>query len=159
VAAALVIGLSFGGGWMAHGTRAQSRLQRTLAGDPAGAQPLKLGEGAEASEPVAPDEMIDDWHTGLQARQSQAIRTVATIRFGPEDSPAEVPVLAGPGITADWLAQQPPPVSEHEQVVLARQGYQVEQRRRFLTAVLADGRRVAIPVDHVQIQYTGNEPF
>jgi hypothetical protein len=81
------------------------------------------------------------------------------IRFGPESSPAEVPVLAGPGITEDWLVQQPPPVSEYGEVVLAREGYQVEQQRRFYTTVLADGRRVAIPVDHVQIRYTGNEPL
>ena len=63
------------------------------------------------------------------------------------------------GITEEWLTQQPPPVSEHGQVVLARQGYQVEQSGEFFTTVLADGRRVAIPVDHVQIQYTGNEPL
>jgi hypothetical protein len=35
----------------------------------------------------------------------------------------------------------------------------VEQQRRFFVTVLADGRRVAIPIDHVQIQYTGNEPL
>ena len=87
------------------------------------------------------------------------MRTVGLIRFGPESSAAEVPVLAGPGITEDWLVQQPPPVSEYGEVVLARQGYQVEQQRRFFTTVLADGRRVAIPVDHVQIRYTGNEPL
>ena len=39
------------------------------------------------------------------------IRAVATVRFGPEDSPAEVPVLAGPGINEEWLALQPAAVS------------------------------------------------
>jgi hypothetical protein len=44
-------------------------------------------------------------------------------------------------------------------VVLERNGYQVDQRRQYLTATLADGRRVAFPVDHVRIQYRGNEPL
>lgn len=87
------------------------------------------------------------------------IRAVATVRFGPEGSPAEVPVLAGPGINEEWLALQPAAVSEHGQAVLASQGYQVEQQRRYFTAVLADGSRVAVPVDHVRIQYTGNQPL
>ena len=90
---------------------------------------------------------------------SPMIRAVATVRFGPENSPAEVPVLAGPGITEEWLAQQPQAVSEHGEAMLASQGFQVEQQRQFIMTVLADGRRVAIPVDHVQIQYTGNEPL
>ncbi len=87
----------------------------------------------------------------------RAIRTVARLRIGPENAPAEVPVLAGPGITAQWLAERPPPLSENGQVALERQGYQVAQRRRFVMAILPDGRRIAVPIDQVQIQYTGNE--
>ncbi len=87
------------------------------------------------------------------------MRAVARLRIGPENAPAEVPILAGPGVTEDWLRHQPPPVSELGQVVFQRHGYQVEQHRRLLTTVLPDGRRLAIPVDEVQIQYTGNEPL
>ena len=39
------------------------------------------------------------------------------------------------------------------------QGYQVDQRRRFITTTLADGRRVTVPIDQVQIRYTGNNPL
>ncbi len=90
---------------------------------------------------------------------NHVVRTVAHVRVGPENAPAEVPILAGPGVTEEWLRQQPPPVSEHGQVVFQRHGYQVEQHRRFLTTILPDGRRLAIPVDVVRIQYTGNEPL
>jgi hypothetical protein len=86
-------------------------------------------------------------------------RTVARLRIGPENATAEVPILAGPGVTEEWIWQQPPPVSERGQVVFQRYGYQVEQHRRLLTTILPDGRRLAVPVDEVQIQYTGNEPL
>ena len=81
------------------------------------------------------------------------------MRFGSQRSSAEVPILAGPGLNEEWLTRQPPPVSEHGQVVLERNGYQVDQRRQFLMAIMADGRRVAVPVDYVRIQFTGNEPL
>jgi hypothetical protein len=160
-AAAAILAAAFAIGWVAHGTRSASRaLEHSTVGlamprvpsEPAGA--LAAAEIPRQAS-LAP---VDD-HSGPPVNQARAIRAVATIRFGPANSHAEVPVLAGPGITAEWLVQQPPPVSEHGQVALARQGYQVQQERRFFTTVLADGRRLAVPVDHVQIHYTGNEPL
>ena len=159
VAAAVIVGISFGAGWMSHPAQVGSPRQDSLARGSAGTPLPQLSEGGPSGRASATSSAAEEERGLPPAEPSEAIRTVATIRFGPEGSPSEVPVLAGPGLTEDWLAHQPPPVSEHGQVVLARQGYQVEQRRQFYTAVLADGRRVAIPVDHVQIQYTGNEPL
>ncbi len=90
---------------------------------------------------------------------NEVIRAVASLHIGTKAAGADVPILAGPGINEQWLKNQPPPVTEYEQVALKRQGYQVDQRRQFFTAVLADGRRVAVPVDQVQIRYTGNDPL
>jgi hypothetical protein len=70
-----------------------------------------------------------------------------------------LPILAGPGINTEWLKNQPPPVSEHGQAVLQQHGYQVDQRRRLISATLRDGRRVTVPIDQVQIRYTGNNPL
>jgi hypothetical protein len=84
---------------------------------------------------------------------------VGRLRLGTPEAGAEVPILAGPGIDAQWLANQPPPVTEYGQAVLQRHGYQVDQSRRFIPAVLTDGRPVAVPVDMVQIRYTGNNPL
>ena len=77
----------------------------------------------------------------------------------PSSTGADVPILAGPGINEQWLRNQPPPVTEHGQVALQRQGYQVDQRRQLITTTLPDGRRVTVPIDQVQIRYTGNQPF
>jgi hypothetical protein len=84
---------------------------------------------------------------------------VARLRVGSANANNSLPILAGPGINAEWLKNQPPPVSEHGQVVLQQHGYQVDQRRRLISAILADGRRVTLPIDQVQIRYTGNNPL
>ena len=89
----------------------------------------------------------------------EVVRSVGRVHFGSDSSGAEVPILAGPGITEQWLRNQPPPLNEHREVALQRQGYQVDQRRRLITTTLADGRRVTVPIDQVQIRYTGNNPL
>jgi hypothetical protein len=159
VAAAAVVGAAFAIGWLGHGTRMGLPARDVLVRGSGLAQRSPMSEPSGSEHALPADDSPADDRTYAPGDPIQTIRAVGTIRFGPESSPAEVPVLAGPGITPDWLAQQPPPVSEYGQVILARQGYQVEQQRRFITAVLTDGRRVAIPVDHVEIQYTGNEPL
>jgi hypothetical protein len=88
---------------------------------------------------------------------TETIREVATLLIRSENAQTEVPILAGPGIDSKWIENQPPPISEHEQVVFQRHGYQVDQRRRLISATLSDGRRVTVPIDQVQIHYTGNQ--
>ena len=165
VAAAATVAAAFAGGWMAHGTRVGMPVQESLARDE-GATVAQSENGIGVADVSFPSDPVPTEYrradlVGRDERPREAapraIRTVARLRIGPENAPAEVPVLAGPGITAQWLAEQPPPLSENGQVALERQGYQVAQRRRFVMAILADGRRIAVPIDQVQIQYTGNE--
>jgi hypothetical protein len=166
-AAAAMVAASFALGWTAHGTRVAAPPKESLAGNPGATVPIQAG-GLAASQSSAPvvdaapeDRPVSAREHGDPAPEppSRAIRTVGRIRFGPENARAEVPVLAGPGFTEKWLVEQPPPVPEHGKAALERQGYQVDQQRRFLMVTLADGRRVAVPVDHVQIQYRGSEPL
>jgi hypothetical protein len=84
---------------------------------------------------------------------------LARLRIGSEGDTAEVPVLAGPGITEDWLKEQPPPVNEYGQALWQRRGFQVDQRRQLLSTTLADGRQVTVPIDQVEFRYTGNNPL
>ncbi len=158
-AAAVIVGVSFGFGWITHGTRSISPRRDSLVHDTHSSHLPPTNEVSGSASAGATNDPAQEDRVLPEGESAPMVRAVATFRFGPEGSPAEVPVLEGPGITEEWLAGQPPPVSEHGQAVLASQGYQVEQQRRFFTTVLADGRRVAIPVDHVQIQYTGNEPL
>jgi hypothetical protein len=166
VAAGIVMA-SFAIGWLAHGPRPAGPTQDLVAAHTVANQTQPLNELADSElrslSNEARADAVSEFRDGRDEQTpeapNRAITAVARIRFGAGDSPAEVPVLAGPGITEEWLSRQPPPVSAHGQVVLERQGYQVDQRRQFLTTTLADGRRVAVPVDHVRIEYTGNEPL
>ncbi len=166
-AAAATVAAAFTIGWLAHGTRAGIPARESLARDE-GTTRSQADNGLGVANVILPTDPVpaEDRPADLVGRDERpreaaprAIRTVARLRFGPENAPAEVPVLAGPGITEQWLAEQPPPLSENGQVALERQGYQVAQRRRFVMAILADGRRVAVPIDQVQIDYRGNEPL
>jgi hypothetical protein len=166
-AASVIVAASFAIGWIAHGTRPDTPAHESVVQDLGTIPPqpaIKLADSSRVSPPYdAPSDdrrfRPGDRDQEVPEAPGQAIKAVARIRFGPENSRAEVPVLAGPGVTQEWLARQPPPIPEHGRVALERQGYQVEQQRRFFTTILDDGRRVAVPVDHVQIQYTGNEPL
>jgi hypothetical protein len=166
-AAAGIVAASFAIGWIAHGARSAAPAREWVSEQPVTttigpAHELAVSESSSRSNDLQPEDrplFRGDRDEQAPEPPDRAIRAVARIRLGGGGSQAEVPVLAGPGITEEWLSRQPPPVSEHGQVVLERHGYQVDQRRQFLTATLADGRRVAVPVDHVRIEYTGNEPL
>jgi hypothetical protein len=95
----------------------------------------------------------------FQPDSRQGIVAVARVRVGFDREGAEVPILGGPTINEQWLRDQPPRLSEHQQALLERCGYQVDQHRRIITATLADGRRVTLPVDQVQVRFTGNNPL
>jgi hypothetical protein len=52
-----------------------------------------------------------------------------------------------------------PPITEHQQALLAQRGYQVDRRRSLVTATRSDGRRVTMPVEQIRLRYQGNEPL
>jgi hypothetical protein len=165
--AAGIAAASFAMGWLGHAARPwtssgsapqisptqllvektnESQPQREPAGPPAGDASVsgRLAAAPPRANRPAPD-------------PREVVRPVGRLRIGSESASAEVPILAGPGINTEWLKRQPPPVSEYGQVVLQRHGYQVDQRRRLITATLSDGRRIAVPVDQVLVRYTGKE--
>jgi hypothetical protein len=111
---------------------------------------------SEAPAPTSQEPLREDRYP---PRPSESIREVGRLLISSETTDAEVPILAGPGIDSEWVRNQPPPFSEREQVMLQRLGYQVDQSRRLITTTLADGQRVTVPIDQVQIRYTGNQPL
>ena len=149
--------LGFSLGWMGHSLNARGKP--TVAPvETALAKPVeRVIDGPEMATTKMP------WPgaiTGLPTDRIPTIREVARLRIGTSDqAAAEVPILTGPGIGGRWLMEQPPPVSDHDRAVWQRQGYQLEQRRRLVSVPLADGRRAAVPIDHVQVRYIGHNPL
>ncbi|HKI16702.1 MAG TPA: hypothetical protein VKA15_02430, partial [Isosphaeraceae bacterium] len=165
-AAAGIITASFALGWLSHVAR-PLQLAGAVPGD--SSSPIAAQKQHDsASEPVVSTSDDPSQQAAFDPRfvadrsaagSGEVIQTVAQLRIGPEGAGATVPILAGPGIDGDWLKFQPPPLSEREQVILQRHGYQVDQKRRILVGTLADGRRVSVPIDQVQIRYTGTNPL
>jgi anti-sigma factor RsiW len=94
----------------------------------------------------------------------------------PTPAPAPAPTEAAPGSVElvsepsrlpslaevpdeRWSESSSPAVSGYDRARLGRRGYQVEERRRVVPVVLEDGRRVAIPVDEIALEYVGQQPF
>jgi hypothetical protein len=156
IAAAIALA-SFSLGWLGRAARVSLPVEHEMiaaAAAPTSAAALE-GDAAPPIRPVSHDAGDERF---LETSYDVP-RPVMRLLIDSDRGNADVPILAGPGIDDDWIKRQPPPVSEHRQAVLEQRGYQVDQRRQLLTTTLADGRRVAVPIDQVQIRYTGPNPL
>ena len=70
-----------------------------------------------------------------------------------------VPILAGPGIDEEWLKSQPATVPDYVRAQWEREGFQVAENRRLMSLNLDDGRKLAIPVENLQVQYVGQNTY
>ena len=94
------------------------------------------------------------------AVSNDVIRAVgwATVE-GDGNAVRRVPILAGPGLDEDWLRTQPSAVPEYVRAQWERSGYQVAERRQLISINLEDGRRLAIPMEGVEMQYVGQSTY
>jgi hypothetical protein len=163
--AAGTVAAAFAIGWQSHAIRSSSALDLTAPGhggnlvaraaEHPSPPPVTTKFTDASSPPSYPPSSLPE--VELPVSPARLVRTVARLRIGNEDASAEVPILAGPGITEEWLKAQPPPVTEQGQVVFQRHGYHVDQRRHLISTVTPDGQRVSVPIDQVLIRYTGNQ--
>jgi hypothetical protein len=164
IAAALAAGIAliaFSIGWLSHGIRMGSDVERSAPDALAGDSKTPESHSGEASQLAQPSELLQPgFIAGLPADRLPTVREVTRLRIGTGGvTSAEVPVFAGPGISQRWLLEQPPPVSEHDRAIWQRPGYELEQQRRLLSVPLADGRSATVPVDHVRVRYVGQVPL
>jgi hypothetical protein len=156
--AASVVAASFALGWLGHGARLGRQTDETMAAR-SGELDFKPQNAARVDNPVLTVGNAPGAKHLTTVNSPEEVTTVARLRVRSADAENSLPILAGPGINAEWLKSQPPPVSQYGQAVLEQHGYQVDQRRRLISATLLDGRRVTVPIDQVQIRFTGNNPL
>jgi hypothetical protein len=165
--AAGIIAASFALGWYGQRVRSLSGPQRVSVvqshaerKSPAGDS--QSGGARPVTAALPPKTQLAPWQPGRDRyvpTVQQVVRWAGQLPKGAGNNQSGVPILASTGKYEEWLRNQPPPITAYEQVALNRQGYQVDQRRGLVTKILADGRRVMIPIDQVQIRYTGNHPL
>ncbi|MFK7820286.1 MAG: hypothetical protein AB8G99_16305 [Planctomycetaceae bacterium] len=67
-----------------------------------------------------------------------------------------VPVIAGRGLDHEKLLRQSPRVPDHIQRRYRNQGLSVSAKRSVVSLELADGQRLAIPLDEFDVRFIGN---
>jgi hypothetical protein len=155
--AAGIAAMAFSLGWRA-------RSERTASSHPA-ASPALANAGPPATSDlgttVAPPASVADRRPEKPAPPERHLPGDATrrVRVVPADTATAVPIVARPRLDGQWVKNQPPPITEHQLALLEQRGYQVDRRRRVITATLADGRRVTVPIEQIQLRYTGVEPL
>jgi hypothetical protein len=164
LAAALVLA-AFALGWTGRGLRggAAATTQQPSQADLAATAARPDQQVATLDPPASPSREPSPEPRSRPAADrvpAPAIQEVARLRIDDGRAPAaEVPILAGTGLDARWLLEQPPAVSEHQRAVWERQGYRLEERRRLVPVSLGDGRLAAVPVDQVNVRYVGHDPL
>jgi hypothetical protein len=138
--AASLIAMAFGAGWMGHGSMSR--------------EPLK------STEAIAPPVVAASWEEepAISVSPSAPVDSPAT---GPSPMP-DANYLASESVEIpfeEWLQELPPPISAHDEAVLEREGYRVEQRRDVVLGTLDDGRLAAVPIDEVEVKYVGHIPL
>ncbi|MGH7200161.1 MAG: hypothetical protein ACREJB_06120 [Planctomycetaceae bacterium] len=143
VSVLLAFGLGLGAGRFRAEPAAIETVENNKLDNQSRAVPARTGAarpGSVSDEPQ-PDEPAAGYH----------IEGVMQIEG---DEPGlTLPVLAGPGLDEDWLRSRPDPLPAAATRRLEEHGWQVEQERRILTVVLADGQRLLIPIDSVRYQF------
>lgn len=92
------------------------------------------------------------------AETTQSPRDLENDAIAPAASPA-VLAQTGLGFDPNWVSSPPTPLPETVRQEVARQGYEVEKRRRLMAVMLRDGSRVSIPVEETQVRFVGNRTF
>ena len=158
--AAGIVAISFALGWGIHPGRVplpEPGPHSPLAtGNPTLAPDLARATDRPDSTDASAETMPDD---SPSSAPDPSIQTVSRVRVNTAEGALAVPIVGGRGVDEQWLNRQPPSITEHQMALLEQRGYQVDRRRRVVTATLRDGRRVAVPVDRFQVRYTGTEPF
>jgi hypothetical protein len=70
-----------------------------------------------------------------------------------------VPAIERDNIDEQWLRSVPPAIPDDVLRALARSGYRIQQRRELMPVPMNDGRRLVVPVDQVELHYTGNGAY
>jgi hypothetical protein len=131
------------------------------AGRQHGAQPVdQVAIGARQSPGLDTNSLVRQEEYGPRGLPGGGVMTMS-FRPGPDGQLQEiqVPFVDDPAISADWLAERSSAMPLEVLKDLQRSGHQVEQSRQLVPVDLHDGRRVVVPVDHLNIHYVGNRSY
>jgi hypothetical protein len=71
----------------------------------------------------------------------------------------ELPAVESNNLDPQWLQNMPSAIPDNVMQAFNRSGHNVQQHRELVPVRLNDGRRMIVPVDNVDIHYTGNKSY
>ncbi len=77
----------------------------------------------------------------------------------PSGSKIRMPAAERNRLDPQWLDALPSAVPDDVLQAFNRTGHQVQQRRELVPIPLGDGRQMVVPVDQVDVHYTGNTTY
>src|SRR5262249_22039871 len=137
--AAGIAAVSFVVGWRIHPDRTPRRgSEPSLPVVTASPVPVRhvARTGGIAAALESPPEPVPE--ASRSSAPAPRLITVGRIRVSPSEGAPAVPIVGGSGIDEQWVTSQPPTITEHQLALLEQQGYQVDRRRRLVTATLRD---------------------
>ena len=141
---ALVVGMGLRGNW--SGGSHDSALLKTAVSEFPLASRGALPAATVGSAIVPAAQSANDWETVTLAAGRSA------------DGPAEtfrVRALRRDTLDQNLLEQVPDAISPELQQAFEQAGHRVVQQREIVPLQMKDGRRLVVPVDHIEIHYVG----
>jgi hypothetical protein len=139
------------------------RAQLAHPGDPGttGSIAKKLDDTHRVPSPDQPESHLAVAPPrGEDASNRWRLVTVSAPSGGSSPRPLiNVPAIERSNVDEQWLQSMPSAIPDNVLQALARTGHQVQQRREMLPVPLDDGRHLVVPVDKVDVHYTGNREF
>jgi hypothetical protein len=110
----------------------------------------------ELTASKSPDESNVPATVDLQTTKYETVKVSVPSGDGDSEQTLELPLIeADQKSLASILSEQKPVLSDLELKTLESTGHQVEQRRAYYPVQLQDGRRAVLPMDLVEVKYTG----
>jgi hypothetical protein len=126
---------------------------------PAGGHDLQsspVGSDGRVIAAAAPSETQESTAGKTQPRKWETLKVTIPSADGESDQTLELPLVEGDEKTlASLLAEQKPVLSDLELKTLQSTGHEIEQHRAYYPVQLEDGRQAVLPMDLVEVKYTG----
>jgi hypothetical protein len=147
--------------WLRRVSIAASLMASTFAAGYAAGGIAKPGPGLEIAKSKVQQAPVEKAANPEPAQeQIREVGKIDLVDGSNGEAPIQsLPILSGPGLDDRWLQDQPSTVPDYLRARWEREGYQVEERRRVVSVILKDGRKVSIPVDEVALDYVGRNPL
>ena len=139
---ALVVGMGLRGNWPGGLSHSHDAFVQNATDE----FPLSSPDAARGVRAVPAAQTADDWETVTLAADKSSDGQPETFRVRAQRRDA---------LDQEMLENIPDAISPELQQAFEQSGHRVVQQREIVPVQMKDGRRLVVPVDHIEIHYVG----